>query len=53
MFGGIVAAMLALDGILMPAISLPLLLGVVGVGMVYFTILDWLKLWLFNRLQLR
>ena len=52
-FGGIVAAILVLNGILMPAISLPLLLGVVGVGMVHFTILDWLKLWLFNRLQLR
>ena len=49
---GITAA-LALVGILMPAIRPLLLLSVVGVGLVYFSCLDWLKLWLFARLQLR
>jgi len=52
-FGGAVTAILVLNGILMPAIGWPLLLGVVGVGLVHFTILDWLKLRLFKRLRLR
>jgi H+-transporting ATPase len=48
-----VAAVLTLGGILMPALSASLLLAVAGVGIIYFVCLDWLKVWLFGRLNLR
>ena len=48
-----VAAILALGGILMPALSASFLLGVAGAGVVYFACLDWVKVWLFGRLNLR
>jgi H+-transporting ATPase len=48
-----VTALLALGGILMPAISSLLLLGVAGLGLIYFAALDWLKVWLFARWSLR
>ena len=48
-----VTALLALGGILMPAISPSILLGVVGVGAAYFFCLDWVKVLLFARLNLR
>jgi H+-transporting ATPase len=48
-----VAAALVLGGILMPAISLSLLLGIAAIGGIYFSCLDWLKVWLFHRLDLR
>jgi H+-transporting ATPase len=48
-----VTALLALGGILMPAISPSILLGVVGVGAAYFFCLDWVKVRLFARLELR
>lgn len=52
-FGLGVAAMLALLGVLMPAVSPSLLLAAAGVGLVYFVCLDWPKKWLFQRLSLR
>ncbi|MGP8199601.1 MAG: plasma-membrane proton-efflux P-type ATPase [Limisphaerales bacterium] len=48
-----VTALLALEGIFMPAISPSILLGVVGVGAAYFFCLDWVKVLLFARLKLR
>jgi len=48
-----VTALLALGGILMPAISPSILLGVVGVGVAYFFCLDWVKVRLFAWLELR
>jgi H+-transporting ATPase len=48
-----VTAILALGGILMPAIGVSLFLGVAGAGIFYFVCLDWLKVWLFGRLDLR
>ena len=48
-----VTSILSCGGLLMPAISAPVLLGVAGVGLVYFTGLDWPKVWLFRRLDLR
>jgi H+-transporting ATPase len=48
-----VAAILALGGILMPAVRPMILLGVLGVGAVYFASLDWVKVLLFERLALR
>ena len=48
-----VTALLALGGIFMPAISPSILFGVVGVGAAYFFCLDWMKVWLFARLELR
>ena len=48
-----VTALLALGGIFMPAISSSILLGVVGVGATYFFCLDWVKVRLFARLELR
>jgi H+-transporting ATPase len=48
-----VTALLVLAGILMPAIHPSVLLGVVGVGAVYFVGLDWVKVQLFARLHLR
>jgi len=45
--------LLALGGILLPAISGWLLLGVAGAGTVCFAALDWVKVWLFQRLELR
>lgn len=52
-FGLSVAAILAMFGILMPAVSPSLLLGVAGAGLAYFVILDWPKKWLFQWLRLR
>jgi hypothetical protein len=40
-------------GLLMPAIRVLVLLGVACVGLIYFIGLDWLKVWLFHRLDLR
>jgi H+-transporting ATPase len=48
-----VAALLALGGILMPSISTPFILGVAGAGIIYFACLDWFKVRLFARLNLR
>jgi hypothetical protein len=48
-----VMALLTLGGIFMPAISASILLGVVGVGAAYFFCLDWVKVRLFARLNLR
>jgi H+-transporting ATPase len=48
-----VAAILALGGILMTAISSSFLLGMAGTGILYFACLDWLKVGLFGRLSLR
>jgi hypothetical protein len=42
-----------LGGILMPAINPSLLLGIAAIGGIYFSCLDWLKIWLFQRLDLR
>ena len=52
-FGLSVAAILALAGILMPPLRAWLLLAVAGAGLIWFTCLDWLKVWLFLRLHLR
>jgi H+-transporting ATPase len=52
-FGLGVAAAFALGGILMPAIHPSLLLGMAALGGIYFTGLDWVKVWLFARLNLR
>jgi H+-transporting ATPase len=48
-----VASILSWGGLLVPAISSPVLLGVAGMGLVYFTGLDWPKVWLFRRLNVR
>jgi len=48
-----VTAVLALGGIFMPALSASILLGVVAVGAAYFFCLDWVKVRLFARLNLR
>ena len=52
-FGLSVAAVLALVGILMPPLSGWLLLAVAGTGLLWFASLDWPKVWLFRRLNLR
>lgn len=52
-FGLGVTASLALVGILMPALSVSSLLAVAGTGIIYFAGLDWVKVWLFERLDLR
>jgi H+-transporting ATPase len=44
---------LALGGILMPPLSSTLLFSVAGAAILYFTCLDWFKVWLFARLDLR
>ncbi len=48
-----VAALLAMGGILMPAIQPLILLVVVGVAAGYFVALDWVKVLLFKQLDLR
>jgi H+-transporting ATPase len=48
-----VTLVLTLRGIFMPALLPALLLAVFGAGLVYFSALDWLKVWLFARLKLR
>ncbi len=48
-----VASIFTLSGILMPALRASLLSAVAGAGIVYFACLDWLKVWLFDRLNLR
>jgi H+-transporting ATPase len=52
-FGLSVAAVLALVGILMPRLSAPLLFAVASTGLTWFAGVDWLKVWLFRRLDLR
>lgn len=52
-FGLSVTAILAWGGLLMPPLSPILLVAVAGAGLVYFTILDWPKVWLFEHLNLR
>jgi hypothetical protein len=52
-FGLGVTAALVLGGILMPALGAALLLSVAGTAILYFGCLDWLKVWLFGRLNLR
>jgi H+-transporting ATPase len=42
-----------LGGILMPAIKPSLLLSIIIIGGIFFSCLDWLKVWLFLRLDLR
>jgi H+-transporting ATPase len=48
-----VTVLLVLAGILMPAIRPPILAAVVGMGAVYFAGLDWVKVQLFARVDLR
>jgi H+-transporting ATPase len=48
-----ITALLVLVGILMPPIHPSVLFGVAGVGVVYFVGLDWVKVRLFWRLNLR
>ncbi len=48
-----VTALLALVGILMPALRPSFFLAVACAGIVYFSCLDWIKVWLFGRLNLR
>ncbi len=48
-----VTVLLALGGILMPAVGVSVLLGVAAAGAVCFAALDWVKVWLFARLALR
>jgi H+-transporting ATPase len=48
-----VTATLVLGGFLMRPISPTLLLGVAAVGLIYFAALDWVKVWIFARLNLR
>ncbi len=52
-FGLTVVTILVLVGILMPPLSASLLLAVAGTGLLWFAGLDWLKVWLFGRLNLR
>ena len=52
-FGLAVTAGLVLTGLLMPAVAPSLLLTMAGAGMLYFASLDWVKVWLFGRLDLR
>ncbi len=52
-FGMGTTAILTLGGILMPAVRPFLLLVAVTAGVVYFACLDWLKIWLFSRFDLR
>lgn len=48
-----IASILALQGILMPALNPRLLLVLAGAAIMYFALLDWFKVWLFARLDLR
>ncbi len=48
-----VMAAFVLGGILMPTITPSLLLGIAVIGGIYFSCLDWVKVWLFRRLDLR
>jgi H+-transporting ATPase len=48
-----VTSALALKGILMPALGAPFVAGIAGAVILYFGILDWFKVWLFARLDLR
>ena len=48
-----VTTLLALGGILMPAVRPALLLEVAGAGAAFYVALDWLKVRLFARLDLR
>jgi H+-transporting ATPase len=52
-FGLGVATILALTSILMQPLSASPLLAMVGAGLFWFAGLDWLKVWLFRRLDLR
>ncbi len=49
---GVMAAF-ALGGILMPAIKPLFLLAIAAIGGIYFSCLDWVKVWLFRWLDLR
>jgi hypothetical protein len=46
-----VTVVLALGGILIPSVGWPLLLGMAGA--LCFVAIDWVKVWLFARLDLR
>jgi H+-transporting ATPase len=48
-----VTAVLVLGGILMPSLNVALLLRMAGTAILYFAGLDWFKVWLFGRLNLR
>ena len=48
-----VTGALVLGGILMPALGAALLFSVAATAILYFACLDWLKVWLFARLNLR
>ena len=52
-FAAIVAVVLSQCGWLMPAISPLLIAGVAVLAAVYFAAMDWFKVWLFARLQVR
>ncbi|MFN3407370.1 MAG: cation-transporting P-type ATPase [Limisphaerales bacterium] len=49
----VVTVLLAWRGLFMPALPPLLLLAVFGAGLVYYAALDWPKVWLFAKLQLR
>ena len=49
---GVMAAFV-LGGILMPAINPSFLLAIAAIGGIYFSCLDWVKVWLFRWLDLR
>ena len=48
-----VTAFITLAGFHVPAISPRLFAAVGGVAVIYFFALDWLKAWMFTRLQVR
>ena len=48
-----IAGLLVLGGILMLAPSASLILCLAGAGLIYFACLDWVKVWLLSRLNLR
>jgi hypothetical protein len=48
-----VIAFITLAGFHLPAISPQLFADVAAIAVIYFFTLDWFKVWLFARLQLR
>jgi H+-transporting ATPase len=48
-----VASILVIGGILMPPLGALLLTAMAGAAILYFVCLDWVKVWLFRRLNLR
>lgn len=52
-FGTAIVVILTVGGIFMAPISALLLAAIAVVAVLYFSTLDWLKVWLFRRLELR